>query len=63
MKFTVVLSEIKQNSQNIMSETLTSRSDLKVHQPDTIFLFSTKLQCNIFILEVTGKSEQMSKAF
>ena len=43
MKFTGLLSEIKQNSQNIMLETLTSRSDSTMHQLDTIFLFWTKL--------------------
>ena len=46
MKFTGLLSEMKQNSQNIMLESLTSRSDSTMHQPDTIFLWWTKLQCN-----------------
>ena len=51
----------KKNSQNIR-ESLTSRSDSTMHQPDTIFLWWAKLQCNIFILKITRKSEQTSKA-
>ena len=43
MKFTGLQSEIKQNSQNIMLEPVTSRSDSTMHQPDTILLWWTKL--------------------
>ena len=42
-KFTGLLSEIKQNSETVMLESLTSRSDSTMHQPDTIFLQWTKL--------------------
>ena len=43
MKFTGLQSEIKQNSQNIMFESATGSSDSTMHQPDTIFLWWTKL--------------------